>query len=60
MPCYEVHRGQSSNEWTVVDTATGDIAPEDEVLLAGLPHAQAIAVAERLNRREREAQAAPR
>jgi hypothetical protein len=60
MPRYEVHRRQRSKHWTVVDTATGDIAREDELLLAGLPHAQTIAGAERLNRREGEGQAAPR
>lgn len=50
MARYEIHKHEHTNEWSVIDTETGEIARERNVLLAGLSQSQALAVAERLNR----------
>jgi len=53
VPPYDIRRQGSANEWTVVDTATGEIAWVDGVLQAGLSLDQASAVSKRLNNHER-------
>lgn len=54
MPPYDIRRHDHPNEWSVIDTATGEIARENGVLQAGLPLEQANAVADRLNKLERQ------
>jgi hypothetical protein len=52
VPPYELRKHDHSNEWAVIDTATGEIARENGILQAGLSIEQANAVADRLNKLE--------
>jgi hypothetical protein len=60
MTRYVMRRREHPNEWAVVDTTTGEIAREKEILLAGLSQIQATEAAERLNELERRTLAASR
>lgn len=54
VPPYEIRKHDRSNEWTVIDRATGEIARESGILQAGLSLEQANAVADRLNKLEQQ------